>query len=245
MTEPQVVSQAAQPSKSSVWEDFIDIFYAPADVFRRRENGSWFVPMLVTTVLITLITFLTYGALEGAYQAILDKAIEQVMQRPGATPALEEGVRKFFPWQVKLGPLVFIPLLILGVATLMWLVGKFFGSRQTFRSAMVVAGYAQIARVVGSLVVGIEGLLMDSSKITSLNAIALGPTRFVARGATSPIAYAMLFRLDIFTIWATVLIGIGIYVTGKVSKGSATAMAIVIWLLGSLPTIRQFMLGQM
>jgi len=245
MTEPQVVSQAAQPSKSSVWEDFIDIFYAPADVFRRRENGSWFVPMLVTTVLITLITFLTYGALEGAYQAILDKAIEQVMQRPGATPALEEGVRKFFPWQIKLGPVIGIPILILVVATLMWFVGKFFGSRQTYRSALVVAGYAQVARVVGALVLGIEGLVMDSSKMTSLYALALGPTRFIARGAVSPVVYALLFRLDIFTIWATVLLGIGIYATGKVSKGSAAAMAIIIWLLGSVWFIRQFMLGQM
>jgi Yip1 domain len=245
MTEPYAISQPAPTSKASVWEDFIDIFYAPADVFRRRENGSWFVPMLVTTVLITLITFLTYGALEGAYQALLDKAIEVVMQRPGATPQLEEGVRKFFPWQIKLGPLLGTPILILVVATLTWVVGKFFGSRQTYRSAMVVVGYAQVARVVGSLALGIEGLLMDSSKMPSLYALSFGPTRFIARDAVSPTVYALLFRLDIFTIWATVLLGIGIYATGKVSKGSAAAMAVIIWLLGSVWFIRQFMLGQM
>ena len=243
MTEPVALSQPGQPANASVWEDFIDIFYAPADVYHRRENGNWFIPMLVTTVCMAAITWLTYGALEGAYQPIIDKAIEQVMQRPGATPDLADSVRKYAAWQIKLAG-VFFPLLILAVALLTWIVGKFFGSRQTFRAAMVVVGYAQVPRVIGAIVNGVQALLMDSSKVTSLSAIAVSPVRFISRDAVSPIAYAVLMRLDVFTIWATVLIGVGLYVTGRLSKGSATVAAMMVWLLGSLPTIRQAILGQ-
>lgn len=244
MTEPYALEQSTQPSKASVWEDFIDIFYAPADVFRRRENGSWFIPMLVVTVLITGITLLTFNALEGAYRPLLDKAVEAAMQRPGVTPDAADTIRKVGAWQFKLFGL-FFPILILLVALTTWFAGKFFGSKQSFRAAMVVVGYAQVARVVGAIAMGIEGLLMDPAKITSLSAITLGPVRFISRDAVSPFVYGVLLRLDVFTIWATVLIGIGVYVTGKVSKGSATAIALFVWMIGSLQGISAVMRGQL
>ena len=50
----------------------------------------------------------------------------------------------------------------------------------------------------------------DSSKITSLSSITIGPARFISHDAVSPIVYALVMRLDVFTIWATVLIGIGL-----------------------------------
>jgi hypothetical protein len=38
-------SSGQPPARTAVWEDFIDIFYAPSAVFRRREQGSVLVPM--------------------------------------------------------------------------------------------------------------------------------------------------------------------------------------------------------
>jgi hypothetical protein len=42
--------RAAEP-RASRWEDFIDIFYAPASVFARRATSGFFLPMVVVTVL--------------------------------------------------------------------------------------------------------------------------------------------------------------------------------------------------
>ena len=33
------------PQSRFVWEDFIDIFYAPSQVFARREHGSFWIPL--------------------------------------------------------------------------------------------------------------------------------------------------------------------------------------------------------
>ena len=243
MTEPYVVSQAAQPSKASVWEDFMDVLYQPAEVFRRRENGNWFIPLIVVTVLMTLIGYFTYDALSAAYQPLIDKQIEAMSRNPGFTPDMAERVRKSFPYTVKLGPIIGVPLLIFVVSLLTWVTGKPFGSRQSFRAAMVVTGYAQVPRVIGGLLLGAQALLLDQSKFTSVYALAIGPTRFISDKAVSPVMFAMLTRLDVFTIWATALLGVGLYATGKLSKGSATAAAIIVWLLGSLPAIRGALVG--
>ena len=38
-------SPTATP-RVGIWEDFIDIFYAPSAVFLRRENGNVFIPLM-------------------------------------------------------------------------------------------------------------------------------------------------------------------------------------------------------
>lgn len=53
-TSPDTTSPA--PRRVSIFEDFIDIFYAPSQVFARRINGNWFIPMVVVTAVITLRT---------------------------------------------------------------------------------------------------------------------------------------------------------------------------------------------
>jgi hypothetical protein len=46
-------------------------------------------------------------------------------------------------------------------------------------------------------------------------------------------------RLDLITIWVTVLLAVGLRVTGKVSKGRAAIFGILMWLIGALPALRQ------
>ena len=54
---------------------------------------------------------------------------------------------------------------------------------------------------------------------------------------TSPVLLALLTRVDVFTIWQTVLLAIGLQVTGKVSKTNSYIAAALVWLIGALPTV--------
>ena len=47
---------ATPPKPAAWWEDFIDIFYAPSQVFARRANSGFFLPMVVVTLLVGVIT---------------------------------------------------------------------------------------------------------------------------------------------------------------------------------------------
>ena len=47
----------------------------------------------------------------------------------------------------------------------------------------------------------------------------------------------MASRFDLFTIWITVLLAIGIHVVGKIPKQQAAIVAAIAWLVGALPAI--------
>jgi hypothetical protein len=52
---------------------------------------------------------------------------------------------------------------------------------------------------------------------------------------------ALLGRIDLFTLWATLLVGIGIKQMGKTTTGQAVAAAALAWLAGCLPVLLQAM----
>src|SRR5687768_16099272 len=70
---------AATPA--AIWEDFIDIFYAPSSVFRRRETGSFFIPMAIVTLLCAGLFYLNSGALQPMFDAEFDRAMAMAMRQ--------------------------------------------------------------------------------------------------------------------------------------------------------------------
>jgi len=48
---------------------------------------------------------------------------------------------------------------------------------------------------------------------------------------------AFLGRIDVFTLWVTLLIVIGIRQMGKVSTGQAALAGVIAWVGGALPTV--------
>ena len=49
MTEPGMSDApvSVAPPKAAAWEDVLDIFYAPTEVFERRRDGKYLIAMLV------------------------------------------------------------------------------------------------------------------------------------------------------------------------------------------------------
>ncbi|MDP9202387.1 MAG: hypothetical protein M3P26_10720 [Gemmatimonadota bacterium] len=48
---------------------------------------------------------------------------------------------------------------------------------------------------------------------------------------------ALASRVDLFTIWVTVLLAIGLHVVGKIPKQQAGIAAAITWLVGALPAV--------
>jgi len=44
-------------------------------------------------------------------------------------------------------------------------------------------------------------------------------------------------RIDVFTIWVTILLAIGLAVTGKIPRSRAAIAGVLMWVLGALPTL--------
>ena len=61
--------------------------------------------------------------------------------------------------------------------------------------------------------------------------LSFGALQFVDTAAASPMMIAILGRLEVFTFWYCALLGVGVYVIGKVSKQSAAIFAVSYWLV--------------
>jgi len=102
-----------------------------------------------------------------------------------------------------------------------------------------VASFAFMPRIIEALVVAVQGLLMDPASFNGRWRVSLGIGRFLDPDATSPALLALVGRLDVFTIWVTVLLAIGLAVTGRISRGRAAIAAAIVWLLGAAPLLLQ------
>lgn len=241
LSPPPGTPSAAVPA---VWEDFLDIFYAPSQVFARRERGSFWIPLIVVTLMMGVLSYLNSGALQPIFDAEFDRGIAAaVRDNPRIPPEAIERMRGFASTMGQVAMFIFMPLAIFGVSCSMWLVGKLVDATQAFHAALVVAAYAHVPRVLEAAVNGAQGLLLDPAQLDGRLRLSLGPGRFLDPDTVSPLLLAVVGRMDVVTIWITVLIAIGVSVTGRIPLGRAAVAAAIVWFIGGLPTMFQALRG--
>ena len=216
----------------------MDIFYAPASVFARRATSGFGIPMLVVTVLIGTLFLVNTGVMQPIMDAEFSRATAAAMRKNPKVTAEQmaqfRGIgEKFAAVFAFVGP----PVAIFVVGLISWIAGKFVDAKQTFGAALMVAAYAFIPRVIGGIAAGVQGLLMDPASLDSQYRISLGPARFLDPDSASPVLLAVAGRLDVFTIWVTVLLVIGLSVTGRISRRKAAIAGVIVWMIGALPTL--------
>ncbi|MEO5739680.1 MAG: YIP1 family protein [Vicinamibacterales bacterium] len=233
-----MAAQAAKAATPQIWEDFIDIFYAPSSVFRRRENGNVFIPLAVITIMCGLLFYLNSGVLQPMFDAEFERGIAAaIRQNPKIPPEAVERMRGFAMRLQQVGMFIFLPIAMLGVGVATWLAGKLVGAKQTFRAALIVGAYAYAPRIIEGVLHGLQGLFLDPSQIDGRFRLSLGVGRFLDPDTASPLLLAIVGRTDLMTIWITVLVAIGLSVTGRVPLRKAAMAAAIVWLAGGLPLI--------
>ncbi|HUQ84581.1 MAG TPA: Yip1 family protein [Gemmatimonadaceae bacterium] len=242
MTEPSMsrgpeldAPAPAKQEKASILDDFMDIFYAPSTVFARRENAGFWIPLLIVTVLTGVIFIANRDLIEPIMEAEMTRAMAKNSQQ--LTPEQMEGVRKMGGVFGTIGAFVFTPVTLLALGIVIWIVGKFVDAKQTMNAAINVAVFSYVPRIIEGIVNRAQSMLIDTSTINSRYSLTLGVGRFLDADTTSPILLGLVGRIDLFTIWVTVLIAIGLAVTGKISRGRAAIAAVAVWLIGALPTL--------
>jgi len=226
---------AAAPASASLVEDFIDIFTSPAEVFQRRMGKGAPVPYVIIIVVALALIFLTRGVFQPAMDAEFQRATARAMaQNPQITAAQMEQGRAFFE---KFGAIFFwitIALSIPLTGVFLWLVGKMFKATQTVGDSVMVATYAWIPRVLGMIVVAVIAALMDPAKMNGMMAASLSVAHLLDPDTTSQKLMVIAGRVDVFMIWQTILLGIGLSITGKIPRAQAYVAAGVMWVIGTL-----------
>lgn len=233
MTEPATIPSAPT---ASLWEDFIDIFTSPSAVFRRRENSGFGMPLLVLTLLFGILIYGTKPLVQPAIDAETSRAFAKVAKaHPEVTADQMQSQRAMGE---KLGPvfiIIAIPIMAMLTGVVLWLTGKLFDSTETASQGMMVATYAFFPKILASIVGALIGLLSTPERLNGMARLTVGVGALFNPETASPILMALVTRLDVFTIWETILLAIGLQITGKVSKSNSYIVAAIVWLIGALP----------
>jgi hypothetical protein len=218
----------------SLWEDFIDIFYAPREVFARRSAGRWVLLLVIVTVVMALLFYASRGVL----QPIFDAEFARAMARnPNITPEQMAGAKKMAGIFGMVGFVVAVPIGIILVGLVLWAVGKIFDSAAPIGVAIMIAVYAQIPRLLQMLLSIVQGFILDASSLRSQYSVTFSPARFLDPDTVSPIVLGLAGRVDLFILWSTVLLAIGLQVLGRVSKAQSYVAALIVWLIGAIPVL--------
>jgi hypothetical protein len=226
------------PSQASLWEDFVDIFYAPSSVFARRADGKFGMALLFLAVACAILAFLTKNAMQPVMDAEFARRTAEMMRKnPNVTAEQMASGRGLFE---TFGPIFFaigITVSVFGTGLVLWAVGKLFDAKQSVAAAIMIATYAEMPRIVQILVNAAQGLFMAPEKLTSLYSVGISPARFMDPDHASPVLLALASRVDPFVIWITVLLAIGLHVVGKIPKQQAYIAAAITWVVGALPSV--------
>lgn len=242
MTVPNDIDTSAAPPASakpaSLWEDFIDIFMSPSEVFERRRNSGFFVPLIVFTIIVVAIAVIGNSAMQGVLQSDIARGMAAAAKKnPNITPEQMAGPTAFMQ---KLTPVIaglaafFVPMI---VGLILWIVGKFFQAKESIGAACMIATYASFPRILDSLVRLVQAFTLDPSRVNGMASVSLSPARFLNPDAASPTLLALLSRFDLFTIWVTVLLAIGLAVVARIPKSRASIAAVIVWIVGTLPVL--------
>ncbi len=234
---PEDAPAAPAPEKAALAEDFVDIFFSPSAVFARRANSGFFLVMCILTLLLGGLFLANRGVMEGIMDAEFARQMaETAKQNPGMTEEQLAMGKKFAGVAASFGGFIRVPLGILFVGLGAWLTGKLLEAKFSYTAATTIAAYSFMPRIIEAFGVTAQGFLLDTDALTGRFQLSLGVGRFLDPEMSSGLL-GLLGRVDVFTLWVTVLLAIGISVVGKLPREKAIVAGVMMWTFGALPSL--------
>ncbi len=232
MTEPGMSDApvSVAPPKTAAWEDVLDIFYAPRQVFERRRDGKYLIAMLV----LCLVTMAVFYLSQSMNEALQDVEVSRSFRERGMTPdqiaQAKAMTAKFSAFAIYFIP-VFVAIGSWISGLIIMLFGKFMGGKFNFAQGTAIAVLAALPELLGRAIVSGQSLFLDTTAAAHRYSFSLNASRFLP-GDSNNWLLKLGALADPFVIWGIVLIGVGAYTIGRMEKEKAAVLAIVVALVG-------------
>ena len=226
VTEPVV---SAAPT-AAPWEDLLDIFYVPRQVFERRRDGKYLIPLLVVCAVTVAVFFLSSQLNEALQDAELTRTFRERGMTGEQAAQAKAMAQKFAGFAVYFVP-IFVAIGCWISGLLIMLLGNAMGGKFNFAQGTAIAVLASMPEVLGRILVGVQGLLLDTANVAHRYSFSINASRFLPAGTNN-----WLLKLgalaDPFVIWGVVLTGLGALIIGRMEKEKAAVLAIVNAIVG-------------
>jgi hypothetical protein len=213
----------------------IGVIVSPGKTFQSiAARPTWLVPLLVLALAASGM------ALLAGQRTDYREAAQAAMERTGQAVDEEkldeqvEMMEKFGPISGAVGGLIFVPIVCLVIALLLWIAFKLLGSDMDYKTSFSVYLYAAVPTIIMMLlsipvVLSRETITPEDAQTGGYLASNLA---VFAPDEASGTVRALLGGFDLFTIWGLILMAIGYRIAARVSATAAAVVAIVIFLLG-------------
>ena len=220
----------AGPAPNS-FQRVIGVLFSPDATFASiARRPDWVMPLVILLIMsmaagVVIAQHVDFGA--AAREAMeQNKNITQEQMDKGVKMAA--GIGKVATY---LSPvLTVIGLLVM--AGVLLLAFRIFGGEGDFKQAFSVTCYASMPSVIKGLVMLIivlaKGGTIPAQALATLVRSNLG---FLADYKVSPMAFALLSSVDIFSIWFCVLLIIGFAYVARVSRAKAAVVVVSLWVV--------------
>lgn len=232
------------PEKSGLLDDLLDVFIAPTKLFARDIKGRFFAVMMIVSILVAVLGFVNRGVLYTAMESeYLRSMVAAQAENPQLTEEMMQQGKAIAIGAQTYGLIVLMPIIIFCIGLMTFLASKIVGADVNFGAALTIGAFAYAPRIIEQVLIAVQGVALDGASFTSRFQFSIGAARFLA--PDFPIGLAsVIARTDLFTVWVTVLIGIGIAKIGKVEATKAAIAAVIVWVLGMIPVVPALMSGQ-
>lgn len=233
-------NDTAQPS-TTMGDRLMNVFASPSDAFEGLSTAPastslWLVPMLVSMVVGILFTYLLFSnpTLKSQLMDMQAQGMEQAVKDGKMTQAQADRMREGMEG-VGLGMfmvfggipvLIFVAVAFFGGALFLWLAGKF-----VLRSAI---GYNKYLEVYGIAAwIGMLGSIVTMAIMIALDSFFARPALSLAvLSEFNPMntTHKILGRLEVFALWQTAVIGIGLSKLTEKPIATGLTVAFVLWI---------------
>src|SRR5688500_5031237 len=218
------------PEKSARWEDFVDVYLSPGELYARRRDDAWTIPFLLfcAVSIVLYYAFLPIGGL--VWEAAMTENAP-----PNADAAQVQQSAQFMKY---LGG-IFVPIgygfMIAVMAVGLKLASAVLEPGARWRQAFLIATYAAYVGLIQQVLTTISVYMKSRSGAISMADTSFGLMRFMPHA--DPVIKALIGRLDLFAFWSLVLCAIGLIVVVGMPRGKAFMAAAIAWLLVGLPGV--------
>jgi hypothetical protein len=220
-------------AERSIWKNFSDAIFAPGETFEDvGRRPRILVPLLLLMAAVLIVSWF-HMPVWSEMQALAMAANPDMS--PEQREAAIAGMRRFMWVGLLISPIGFAVVLAVS-ALIFWGWAAISGAgnadyRVAYSSLIYASVVIVVQMVLQAIVIGIKG----AEQIAREGGPPLfGLSLFLDRDEFPRLAWGLLASLNFFSIWYTILVVIAGIHALRMSRGSAIAVAVVMFLVGAV-----------
>lgn len=237
---PVDMKKAEEPAQMTEVATLGNIFFEPGNTFEDLKRKPRFILALLIIVFLTSVYFIAFQQRMGEqrYRQFITQQIDKNPQADSLSAEQKKQqidisltITKYIGYAL---PIFIIAFTFLG-ALFYWLGSKAFGGVATYLQSLSVYVYSTFAPAVVSLLANFLVLFLKSPDdidiATSSRGVIQASPAMLMNGKEMPVLTTLVGTFDFFLIWGLILAAIGLHKVGKISKGSAWTIVLILTLM--------------